>query len=166
MKSIIVAYDKNYGIGANNELLWGRNLQGDLEHFKETTLGCPVIMGFNTYLSLKGPLPGRRNIVICREGTECAAGVEAVKTLQKAFDATDEELRTFVIGGGKVYEQAIKLVDEIIATEVDAIFDNATVFFPQVNSNIWKEVSRTRCAADDKNLYGYDLVTYRRRLAN
>ena len=52
MKTIIVAYDKNYGIGANNELLWQGDLPADLQNFKKLTTGNAIIMGLNTYNSI------------------------------------------------------------------------------------------------------------------
>ena len=59
MKYIIVGYDKNYGIGANNDLLWHRDLPADLAQFKQLTTGQAVIMGWNTYLSIGRQLPHR-----------------------------------------------------------------------------------------------------------
>jgi dihydrofolate reductase len=162
MKSIIVAYDKKYGIGADNDLLWVRDLPADLANFKDTTMGCPIIMGYNTYRSLGRPLSGRRNIVVGWPGTECSEGFEVVDSLVKAFDLVSNDPKVFVIGGGAIYQEAIDMVDEIIATEVDAVFDNATVFFPTVDKNTWNEISRVSCAADSNNKYSYSFVVYRR----
>ncbi|MCD6333047.1 MAG: dihydrofolate reductase, partial [Bacteroidales bacterium] len=61
--SIIVAIARNRAIGLNNQLLW--HIPEDFKWFKKHTLGHPVIMGRNTYLSLPvKPLPKRKNIVI------------------------------------------------------------------------------------------------------
>ena len=65
--NIILACDKNYGIGINNQLPW--NLKHDMIHFKKTTVGKKnniVIMGKNTYLSLKNALSNRTNIVVSK----------------------------------------------------------------------------------------------------
>ncbi|MEN9294799.1 MAG: dihydrofolate reductase type, partial [Pseudomonadota bacterium] len=61
---IIVARAKNGVIGIENELPW--KLPEDLKHFKQTTMGHPIIMGRNTWESLGKALPGRRNIVVSR----------------------------------------------------------------------------------------------------
>ena len=61
---LITAYDKNKLIGVDNKLPW--DLPEDLKHFKKSTLNKTIIMGKNTYLSLKKPLPNRVNIVISR----------------------------------------------------------------------------------------------------
>jgi dihydrofolate reductase len=65
MLSIIVAVASNWAIGKENNLLW--HISEDLKFFKRTTLGYPIIMGYNTFLSLGSKaLPKRRNIVINR----------------------------------------------------------------------------------------------------
>ena len=61
-KNLIVAIADNYAIGRKNQLLW--HISEDLQYFKKTTTGCPVIMGYMTYLSIGRPLPKRKNIVI------------------------------------------------------------------------------------------------------
>ena len=64
-KAIVVAYDKNRGIGENGDLPWGRSLPADLAHFKEITTGGNIIMGRKTYESIGSrPLPNRKNIVL------------------------------------------------------------------------------------------------------
>ncbi len=161
MKSMIVAYDKNFGIGADNDLLWGRNLPADLKHFKDITSGHAVIMGYNTYKSIGRPLPGRRNIVIS-ENNQPIDGFEVVSDLSSAYRLVADDDEIFVIGGGMVYSLAIDLADRIYATEIDASFDNASVFFPKIDKNIWREVAREKHLKDDANLYDYDFVIYER----
>lgn len=162
MKTIIVAYDKHFGIGAKNDLLWQRDLPADLKHFKDATTGQAVIMGFNTYLSIGKPLPNRQNIVISHR-SEPIERIEVVDSLQAAYDAVSDGRETFVIGGGQIYASAIDTVDRILATEVDAVFDQATIFFPVVDTKIWQETAREKHLADERNKYNYDFVTYVRR---
>lgn len=67
MKSIVVAYDRNRGIGADNDLLWKRDLPADLAHFKELTTGTSIIMGRRTFESIGSrALPNRENIVVSK----------------------------------------------------------------------------------------------------
>jgi dihydrofolate reductase len=162
MKTIIVAYDKHFGIGADNDLLWHRNLPADLKHFKEKTIGNAIIMGLNTYNSIGRPLPDRQTIVLDRRKRPID-GVTVVDSLQASYDAVEAGRETFIVGGGQVFASTIDMVDQIFATEVDALFDNATIFFPAVDKTIWHEISREKHLADDKNLYNYDFVTYVRR---
>lgn len=161
MKTIVVAYDKKHGIGANNDLLWLRDLPADLQHFKSLTSGHTIVMGRNTYQSIGRPLPNRQNIVISRS-MEPEKGVEVARSIDEAY-ALSKDSEIFVIGGAQVYEEALESVDEIQATEVDATFDTATVFFPPIDLNNWQEVSREHHERDDANKYAYDFVRYTRR---
>lgn len=165
MKSIIVAYDKNYGIGAGNDLLWGRSMPGDLKHFKDITSGHTVIMGYNTYKSIGRPLPDRRNIIIS-DRPENIDGFEVVDSLGSAYELVADDREVFVIGGGKVYSTALPTADRIYATEVNTLFENAEIFFPTIDKDTWQEVSREKHFADDLNSYDYDFVIYERNNLN
>ena len=72
--AVICAMSRNGVIGKDNGLPW--SLPGDLKHFKETTLGCPIIMGRKTWDSIGRPLPGRTNIIVTRRG---AVGSDGIK---------------------------------------------------------------------------------------
>ena len=72
--ALIVAMARNRVIGKDNTLPW--HLPEDLQHFKRTTLGAPIIMGRRTWDSIGRPLPGRRNIVVSRQPDWQAAGAE------------------------------------------------------------------------------------------
>jgi len=162
MKSVVVAYDKNFGIGAHNDLLWQRNLPADLRHFKEITTGHAIIMGRKTYESIGRPLPHRQNIVLSRED-ETIEGVDVVHSLDEAYAVIEAGKEAFVIGGGQIFSLAFDTIDRIYATEVDASFDQADVFFPAIDPAVWKEIAREHHDADEQNLYAYDFVIYDRR---
>lgn len=163
MKSIVVAYDKNYGIGAKNDLLWHRDLPSDLKHFREVTTGGAIIMGRNTFDSIGRALPNRQNIVVTRGMHEPVDGVEFVDSLDAAYNAVESGRETYVIGGGQIYALAMNTIDKMIATEVDAVFDNADIFFPAIDKTVWQEKDRVHHEADERNRYNYDFVTYVRR---
>lgn len=162
MKSILVAYDKSYGIGAANYLLWRRDLPADLKHFKELTTGNVIVMGRKTYDSIGRPLPNRQNIVISREESTIE-GVTVVHSLDEAYAVSEPGKEIFVIGGGQIYALAIDSVDSIYATEVDAKFPQAEIFFPKIDTAIWKETMREHHEADERNKYAFDFVVYDRR---
>jgi dihydrofolate reductase len=159
MKYLIVAYDSNRGIGADNDLLWQRNLPADLRRFKQLTTGHSIVMGRKTYDSIGRPLPDRQNIVVSRSVSEIP-GVTVVDSLAAAYVAAEQDV--YVIGGGSIYAQALPDIDVIYATEVQADFPNATVFFPALGQD-WRETAREHHEADERNLYAYDFVTYERR---
>ena len=63
----IVAVDKNFGIGIQNDLLF--HIPGDKKFFRVLTMGKVVVMGRKTFLSLPNsqPLKGRINVVLTRD---------------------------------------------------------------------------------------------------
>ena len=160
MKSIIVAVDKNNGIGAKNDLLWMRDLPDDLAYFKRMTTGVSVIMGRNTYDSMGRPLPNRENIVVSHRPVG-DKDVLTVASLESAYQLARYPI--FVMGGGRIYADALSDMDRLYVTEVDASFPQATVFFPEIDKNIWQETGREHHAADERNKYAFDFVVYDRK---
>ena len=156
--SLIVAYAENRTIGRENTLPW--KLAGDLAHFKRTTLGHPIIMGRKTWDSLGRPLPGRRNIVISRDGSKAAQGAEFVTSLAEALKRLSPNEHAYIIGGAQIYQQALPLVDHVVATEVKAVVEG-DAFFAALDTSQWKEVSRV--SQPPENGIAYDIVQYDRR---
>ena len=159
MKAIIVAIDKNYGIGADNDLLWQRDLPADLANFRRITTGKSVIMGRKTFESIGRPLPNRQNIVVTSKPTGIK-NVLSAASLEAAYALAQYDI--MVLGGGQIYGQAIDDMDRLYVTEVDAGFPQATVFFPKIDTKLWYEASREHHEADEKNKYSFDFVIYDR----
>ncbi len=162
--SLIAAVARNGAIGKDNALLW--RLSEDLQFFKRTTMGCPVIMGRKTYDSIGRPLPGRRNIVITRNPQWSAPGIESAPSLQAALALLDNTAdkpvdKAFVIGGAQIYAEALPLAQEIVLTEIDQDFE-ADAFFPDWDKAAFIEVSREAQHAPAPNDFDYAFVTYRR----
>jgi dihydrofolate reductase len=159
--ALIAAVARNGAIGRGNELLFRE--PADQRHFRDTTLGCPVIMGRRTWDSLPArfrPLPGRRNLVLSRDAGFTADGAEAVATLDDALARTADAPRVFVIGGAQLYALALPLADELVLTEIDADLPG-DAFFPAWDRSQWEETSR-RSAVSAAGL-PYHFVHYRRR---
>lgn len=153
MLSIIVATAHRNAIGRHGDLPF--HLSPDLRHFKEVTLGKPVIMGRKTFESLpKGALPGRRNIVITRQSEYQAPEIETVGSLEEALALVADAPEAMIIGGGEIYRQALPLVDRVYLTEVDADVDEADTFFPPIPS-AFTPTSTTPFATDPKTLLAY-----------
>lgn len=159
MKYMVVAYDRRRGIGADNDLLWQRDLPADLAHFRQLTMGGTIIMGRKTYESIGRPLPQRQNIVVSRS-LQALPGVEVVGSLPEAYALAQHDI--FIIGGGSIYAQALPDTDVMYATEVAADFPQADVFFPALPEGVWQETAREHHEADADNRYAFDFVTYRR----
>lgn len=156
--ALIAAVARNGAIGRDNALLW--RLPADLQFFKRTTLGCPVIMGRKTWDSIGRPLPGRRNIVITRAAGWRAEGAEVAHSFEQALAAAADAPKVFVIGGGEVYRQALPHADEIVLTEIDADFEGDT-FFPEWPRTAFTECSRETHTSDAG--WPYHFVTYRKK---
>jgi dihydrofolate reductase len=157
--ALIAAVASNGGIGKNNALLW--RLPEDLQFFKRTTMGCPVIMGRKTYESIGRPLPGRRNIVVTRNPKWAAPGVDTALSLQAALALAADADKAFVIGGEQLYALALPFAQEVVLTEVDREFE-ADAFFPDWDKSQFSEVAREAHHAPPPNDFDYAFVTYRR----
>lgn len=104
-------------IGAAGGMPW--HVPEDLAHFKEITLGDPVIMGRRTWESLPErfrPLPGRENIVITRQQDWAAEGVRRAADIDEAVRGLD---RMWFIGGSDIFRQVIGQADRLEVTELD-----------------------------------------------
>jgi dihydrofolate reductase len=153
--SLIVAYAQNNVIGRDNTLPW--KLPSDLAHFKRTTLGHPVIMGRKTWESLGRPLPGRRNIVISSNPHYAAPGAQCVTSLTRAIEAIQDVEQAFVIGGAQIYQEALPLAQQVIATEVQAHIEG-DAFFAPLDKKHWIEISRI--SHPPENGLSFDIVQY------
>ncbi len=136
---LIVARGKNGAIGLKGKMPW--HLPEDLKHFKETTMGSPVIMGRRTYESIGRALPGRTNIVLTRDASFKAAGVLVASSIEEALTLVAEAPLAFIIGGANLYAQALEknLISSAWITEIDAAPD-ADAFFPMLDQKHWNRV--------------------------
>ncbi len=160
MITIIAAIGKNRELGKDNDLIW--HLPNDLKRFKKVTSNHYIIMGRKTYESLGKPLPNRTNIVISRNTSFNAVGCIIVHSLEAAIEAAKADSNPYILGGAQIYSQAIKIADVLDLTLVDATLD-ADVFFPEIDTSIWKETNRQDFKADEKHQYDYSFVTFVRR---
>jgi len=157
--SLIAAMDKNRLIGRENGLPW--HLPADFNHFKQVTMGKPIVMGRKTFESIGKPLPGRKNIVISRTGFN-AEGVITVDSIDKAFAEVANENEIMVIGGASFYEQMIGRADRMYLTHVDAECDGDS-WFPEIDMADWEIEDEKSYSADEKNNYSFKIITYQRK---
>ncbi|RIJ42595.1 dihydrofolate reductase [Pontibacter oryzae] len=161
MIAIVVAADENNVIGKDNDLIW--YLPADLKHFKTLTMGHPMIMGRNTYESIGKPLPGRTSIILTSRQDYKADGCVVVHSLEEALEkgrALDEQV--CIIGGAKVYQQALAYTDTIYLTRVHHTFEG-DVYFPDLAPQDWELVAEEHHAPDEKNKYSYTFQTLKRK---
>lgn len=161
MISIIVAIAENNAIGFENKLIYW--LPNDLKRFKALTTGNTVVMGRKTFESLpKGALPNRRNIVLSRGGKpEDFPGADLYGSLHDALASCEGDV--FIIGGASVYEEAFAVADRLCVTYVYDTPEKADTFFPEIDKNVWEEVSREEHNKDEKHTQRYAFVDFIRK---
>jgi dihydrofolate reductase len=159
MLSAIVAMDRNRVIGFQNQMPW--HLPADLKHFKNITMGHPIIMGRNTYDSLGKPLPGRNNIVITRRPLVAPAEILQVANVTDALKAAEQTDEIFIIGGQQIFEQTLEQVQRIYLTRIEHEFSGDR-YFPELNEQTWKVISSENHAPDERNVYPYTFLIMER----
>lgn len=179
-KNIIAAVADNMAIGRDNELLW--HISADMKYFRRVTMGCPIIMGYKTWLSIGRPLPGRRNIVITKSHFDAPESVVQVPDVSSAFVAAEEvrvnaaaaqEIQAadaqcsagqcFIIGGAKTYERTLAQADKLYITHVHTSVPDADAFFPAIDPAVWTLQSETPPETDPENGLQYSFAVYVRK---
>lgn len=131
----IVAMTPDRVIGRNGTLPW--HLPEDLAFFKRTTSGHTVVMGRKTYESIGRPLPRRRNIVLTRDASWSAPGVEVIHSPEDPGLPGAPGERVFIIGGAEIYAAFLPHLDDLIVSHVKECFAGDTRF-PEFESTFPK----------------------------
>jgi dihydrofolate reductase len=152
---LVAAVAANGIIGANGQLPW--SLPEDLKHFKRLTMGHPIIMGRRTWESLKGPLPGRDNIVVTRRPGYEAAGAAVASSLEAALALCIGEPVAFVIGGHQLFAESLPIAAGLVMTEIHKDYAGDTTF-PEYERSRWKESQREQHVTADGTKF--DFVLY------
>lgn len=120
------------------------HIKEEFQHFKNVTLGSPIIMGRKTFETLGKPLKGRENIIISRN-KNFKVEFEEIKIFHSIKDSINYcELKSyekaFIIGGGEIYRQALDIADEMILSFMKFEAEGDVVF-PEFESDSWQKVS-------------------------
>lgn len=167
MINAIVCVDKNWGIGKNSDLLF--TLPKDMKFFRETTKNNIVVMGYTTYMSLPNrPLKNRVNVVLWDKATsiDCLDGCITFNDFNQLLNFVQilaPLYEVFIIGGQSIYKlfNDVKAYDKVYVTKVDSTDEDATAFFPNLDSSSYlKQVEETESVED--NGYSIKFVTYTR----
>ena len=154
--SLILAMADNGTIGDKNALPW--HLPNDLQFFKKSTIGKPIIMGRKTYESIGRPLPGRTNIVISRSlETDALPGCLIYPDLPVAIEALKREYQAkeiMIMGGAQIYKAALPLMDRLYLTHVHAEIEGDTKM-PPFDFSHATLIFEEKHHKDEKNRYDY-----------
>lgn len=162
---LIVAHASNHVIGLNGHMPW--HIPSDLKQFKRLTMNCPIIMGRHTWDSiisrLGHALPDRRSIVLTRNTHWTTKEATVVHTIESAILACEHSSTAWVIGGAQIYAQflACPLLTACYITEIKAEFEG-DAWFPQLDFNVWKMISKTKNPPEPSNYLSFDTVIYHR----
>jgi dihydrofolate reductase len=138
--TLVAAVADNGVIGAGGGIPW--RIPEDFAHFKRVTLGHTLVMGRATYDSIGRPLPGRTTVVLTRDPTWSAPGVQVAASFEDALAlAADLPGDVMVAGGAAVYAAALPLADAQILTEVHLTPEGDT-YYPEWDRTEWVEVER------------------------
>ncbi|MBD1390640.1 type 3 dihydrofolate reductase [Neiella sp. HB171785] len=153
--SLIAAMGRNRVIGKDNQMPW--HMPADLKHFKQVTMGKPVVMGRKTFESIGRPLPGRLNIVITRDANFNAEGITVVASPDAALDiAAQQTDEVMIIGGGQIYQHFLAQATDLYLTFIDAE-PEGDAFFPKWPDK-FRQVSKYHHPKDEKNDHSCDFV--------
>lgn len=171
--NIILACDNKYGIGLQNKLPW--SCREDMKHFKKTTFGKTIIMGKNTYLSLKRPLEDRHNFVVSTtlNREELIPGFFLFESFddayQSAISINSDNMKwnigdIWIIGGAKLYDYVFSnhKINKLYLTMIHNNFNCDTL----LNSNTIEQIknikwnSNTEMKYDENNTIKCSLLMY------
>jgi dihydrofolate reductase len=156
---IICAYafdsERRMVIGKDGKIPW--NLPEDMKRFRELTMGNVIIAGRKTFESFKiKPLPNRTNIVLTRDIDYQHAGVVVAHFVEEAIEkAAEFRRKIYVVGGEKVYSQALDLASHLELTELDETCEG-DAFFPAIDYSKWELITKAKTEK-------YSFLSYRRK---
>ena len=163
--ALVVAMGQNRAIGRDGDLPW--RLRSDMKFFRSVTMGKPVVMGRRTFESLPRVLDGRLNIVLTRDpdfsvpDVVAASGLDAALEAAQAWAAEQGADEIAVIGGEDVFGAVMPRADRIYLTEVHAA-PQADTWFPNLDPDQWREVSREAFEAGPKDDHDFSIVILER----
>ncbi len=144
----IWAQDRGGVLGTGTAMSW--RVPADFRHFKESTMGCPIVMGRRSWEALGGALPGRTNIVVTRTLGYEAPGAHVAHSVEDALDHARVVAQetgapyVWITGGAHLYAQTLPLLDEAVISDLDldvaasAPQGTTFVYAPALDPSLWR----------------------------
>lgn len=165
----IVSVTRNWAIGRDGGLLVHN--REDMHRFVKLTRGCTVLMGRVTYEGFpKGPLRGRRNVVVSRDASYAPPNVPpempegtslaVAHSLEEALALTADDAHVWLIGGESLYRALLPRCSHCYVTKNDVVVSDADAYFPDLDADpSWQaEPSGPRAVTEEGIPYSF--VTY------
>lgn len=161
--NLIVAVDRNWGIGNKNKLLV--SIPNDMKNFRTITTGNVIVMGRKTLESFPQgqPLGNRVNIVLTGKADYRVNGATVVHSLDELLEELKqyEDEQVYVIGGESIYRQLLPYCSKAIVTKIDEAYE-ADTYFPNLD-----QMEEWQIAEESEEQTYFDIcytfVTYERK---
>jgi len=158
--SIIAAMGDKQVIGFKNKLPW--NLPADMDHFRQLTMGKPVVFGQKTFESIGKPLSGRTNIILTLDRSFNPSGCIVAHSIEEVLSFTQDSPELVVCGGASIYRQFLPLAEKMYLTLISGDFEG-DAYFPEFDRNDWEEIERVDNQPDKNNHYPYSFIILQKR---
>lgn len=157
---MIAAAGENNALGKDSDLPW--HLPDDFKRFKKLTSGHPIIMGRKTFDGFDKPLPNRKHIIVTRDKNYVTdfEGCTVVHSLEEALQSVKDDVLSFIIGGGEIYEQGEQFANKIELTRIHSTFDGADTFFPEIDTSVWQLTKEEYHPKDERHAHAFTYLTY------
>lgn len=157
---LIAAVAENFVIGRHNTLPW--HLPDDWARFRARTAGQPFVMGRLSFESPDALLSDYRNVILSnRTDLQLPPRCELAHNWQQVWQLLENEPDVFILGGAKVFAEALPQANRLYLTEVHAQVDG-DAFFPHFDRKEWLNVRREYHPADAEHAYAFTFADYER----
>ena len=161
--SMIAAMDRNRLIGNGPDIPW--QMPADRRHFRDLTVGKPVVMGRKTFETLKRPLGKRHNIILTRNTAyKAPEGCSVAHSIVEILELCKEAEELMICGGAPIYEAFLPHANRLYLTQIHATFEG-DVYFPEFDIAAWEEIQRIDGEPDERNPYPYSFLFLEKRQA-
>jgi dihydrofolate reductase len=143
-------------MGRAGKLPW--HLPADLKHFQSLTVNKPVVMGRKTFAAIGKPLPRRRNIVLTRDASFAADGVDVAHSIEAVWRITAGAPEIAVIGGAEIFDAFTPFVDAAYVTEIDDEVEGDVYYRPPARSHVTKILGQH--SPDERNAHAMRFVLH------
>ena len=157
--SLIAALDQNHVIGYKNRIPW--HIPGELVHFKNTTMGKPIVMGRRTFTSIGKALPGRENWILSSQKDLSAPGCTVFHQLEDLQQAITDHPHVMIIGGASLYAHFLPLAQQMILTHIEHSYTGDT-YFPSFSKQDWQPTLLKESQAK-ANIPAYQIIQWERK---